>query len=206
MGVTGLLWSGFVMTHMLGNLLIFVGPDAYNKYGHAIVSNPLLYLAEAALVLTLLGHIVYGIRLKYINTAAREQKYALPTNGPKAARFQSKFMIFHGSLILVFLIYHLITFKFGPHYTTVVDGVEMRDLHRLIIEVFQSPAYVAWYIVCLIGLCFHLSHGFYSAFCSLGFYHPRYSVLLNRFGFVYAAVVSIGFISQPIYVYFFARL
>lgn len=205
MGLTGLLWCGFVLSHMLGNLLIFVSPDAYNQYSHAIITNPLLYLAEGGLVLTLLVHIFYGLKLKIENRVARDTRYAMPTNGEKAARFQSKYMAFHGSLILVFIVYHLITFKYGPHYVTNVNGVEMRDLHRLIVEVFQSPAYVGWYLLCLVGLGFHLSHGFYSAFASLGFYHPKYSVWLSKLGYIYAFVVAAGFISQPLYVYLFAR-
>lgn len=201
MALTGLAWSLFVLSHMAGNLLILVGPEAYNRYGHAIVSNPLIYLAEAGLVLFLLAHTVNGIRLTIENRCARPEKYAMPTNGTKAARFQSKFMIFHGSLILVFVIWHLITFKYGPHYSVNYGGVEMRDLHKLVIEVFQNPVYVAGYLVCLLGVALHLSHGFYSSFASLGFYHPRYSPMLNKAGYFYAAVVGAGFIVQPLYVF-----
>lgn len=193
------------MSHMIGNLLILVGPDAYNKYSHAIISNPLLYLAEGGLVLTLLVHVVTGIKLTLHNRWARPQKNAMATNGVKAARPASKWMAFHGSLILVFVILHLITFKYGPHYTTTVDGVEMRDLHKLIIEVFQSPGYVAWYVVALIMVGLHLSHGFYSSFASLGAFHPRYAPALNKFGYLYAVVVALGFIVQPLYVFFVAR-
>jgi succinate dehydrogenase / fumarate reductase cytochrome b subunit len=204
MSVTGFVWLGFVLTHMLGNLLIFAGADVYNAYGHAIVSNPLLFIAEGLLVLTLLIHIFTGVKLTLENKGARKTKYAMPTNGEKAARFQSKFMIFHGSLILVFIILHLITFKYGQHYETVVHGVTMRDLHKLIVEVFHNPIYVAWYCVALVALGFHLSHGFFSAFASLGFYNPKYGPLISKLGYVYAAGVSIGFISQPVYVYLFA--
>lgn len=208
MAVTGLAWSGFVLSHMLGNLLIFVGPEAYNKYGHAIVTNPLIYVAEAGLLLTLALHIFEGVALTARNRFARPQKYAMPTNGEKAARFQSKWMAFHGSLILVFVVLHLVTFKYGPGvaqgYKMTVDGHEIRDLHRLMVEVFRQPGYVVWYVICLIGVGLHLSHGFYSSFASLGLYHPRYAPWVNRFGHLYAAVVALGFISQPIYVYFFA--
>ncbi len=208
MGLTGLVWCGFVLSHMLGNLLIFVGPDAYNKYSHALVSNPLIYVAEGGLVLALLAHIVYGVILTIQNRRARATKAAMPTNGPKAARFQSKFMIFHGSLILAFVVLHLATFKYGPGldagYVTTVDGVSMRDIHRLVLEVFHSPAYVVWYSVALVALAFHLSHGFYSAFASLGFYHPRYSPILSRIGYVYATIVAAGFLAQPLYVFLFA--
>lgn len=203
MAITGLIWSGFVLTHMVANMLILFSADAYNKYSHALITNPLIYLAEALLVLTLLVHIVYGIKLTIENRRAKAHKSAKPTNGPKAPRFQSKFMIYHGTLILAFVILHLITFKYGTHYTTTVDGVEMRDLHRLAIEVFQSPVYVAWYLVALVFVGLHLAHGFWSSLSTLGFYHPERSKALNVLGYLYAFIVAAGFISQPIYVMFF---
>jgi succinate dehydrogenase / fumarate reductase cytochrome b subunit len=205
MGVTGLAWSLFVLSHMLGNILIFAGPDAYNKYSYAIINNPLLYLAEAGLVLTLVLHVWDGIALTMKNKSARPEKYAMATNGAKSARFQSRFMIFHGSILLIFIILHLITFKYGTHYTTVVNGVEMRDLHRLVIEVFQSPGYVAWYAFAMVCVGLHLSHGFYSAFASLGIYHPKFSPCLSKFGYVYALIIALGFIAPPIYILTVAR-
>jgi succinate dehydrogenase / fumarate reductase, cytochrome b subunit len=202
MGFTGLAWSLFVLTHMAANMLILFSADAYNKYSHALISNPAIYLAEAGLVLTLLVHVVDGFWLTFQNKAARPQKYAMSPSGEKAPRFQSRFMIFHGSLLLVFIILHLITFKYGEVYMTTIDGVQMRDLHRLVIETFQKPGYVVWYVISMFAVGFHLSHGFYSAFSSLGIYHPRYSPWISRFGYVYAVIVAGGFLSQPLYVFF----
>jgi succinate dehydrogenase / fumarate reductase cytochrome b subunit len=206
MGITGLVWSGFVLTHMAGNLLIVAGPDIYNKYGHAIVSNPLLPIAEILLLVTLIAHVIDAVILTAINKKARPQKYAMQTNGSKAARFQSKWMIFHGSLILFFIINHLIMFKYGPGlgegYTTTIDGVQMRDLYRLITEVFKSPGFLIWYAVAMLFVGLHLSHGLYSSFASLGIYHPRLSPLLSKFGYLYALIVALGFIAPPIYVFF----
>lgn len=205
MGISGLIWSGFVLTHMAGNMLILVSADAYNKYGHALISNPLLPIAEIALVVFLAMHVIDGLWLTYENRKARPQKYAMPTNGKKAARFQSKFMAFHGTLLLVFIVLHIITFKYGTYYETTVDGVVMRDLHRLVIEVFKSPGYVAWYAISMVAVGLHLSHGFYSAFASLGIFHSRFSPLLSKIGYAYAFIVAAGFLSQPIYVFFFAH-
>ncbi len=206
MGLTGLIWSGFVFTHMLGNLLIVAGSDAYNKYSYAIISNPFLYVAEGLLLITLLFHIFKGIRLTIANRGARPSKYAMPTNGSKSPRFQSKWMIFHGSFILVFVILHLLTFKYGPGlsagYVVKIDGVEMRDLYRLVIETFHSPAYLVGYAIAMLLVGLHLSHGFYSSFASLGFYHPKFSPILSKVGYLYAIVVALGFIVPPIYVYF----
>lgn len=204
MAITGLIWSGFVLTHMAANLLIIFNAEAYNKYSHALTSNPAIYLAEAALVLTIIVHIVKGIWVTIENKKARPQKYAMTPKGDKAPRFQSKWMIYHGTLLAIFLVYHLVTFKFGTYYSVTYGGVEMRDLHRLVLEVFQSPAYVAFYLVCMVAVGLHLSHGFYSAFSTLGLYHPRYSPMLNKFGYFYGFVIAAGFIVQPLYVFFLA--
>lgn len=204
MALTGLAWSLFVLTHMAANLLILFDAEAYNKYSHALISNPLIYIAEAGLVLTLLVHIVSGVTVTYGNWKARPVKNAMAPSGDKAPRFQSKWMVYHGTLLLIFLIWHLVTFKFGDVYYVTYSGVEVRDLHRLVLEVFQKPFYVAFYLVCMVAVGFHLSHGFYSAFASLGLYHPRYSPMISKFGYVYAVIVAAGFMSQPIYVFFLA--
>jgi succinate dehydrogenase / fumarate reductase cytochrome b subunit len=204
MGITGLIWSGFVAGHMAGNMLILVSADAYNKYGHALITNPLLPLVEAFLVLTLVVHFAMGMKLTMENKMARPDGYlSPPSSAAKTPSAASRTMIFTGSLMLIFIVWHLVTFKFGPVYTTTVGGVEMRDLARLMFEVFQNPLYVVWYVGCLIALGFHLSHGFQSSFQSLGFYHPRYTKWIKSAGFVYSLVVALGFISQPLYVFFF---
>jgi len=204
MGIAGLVWTFFVLGHMLGNMTIFLGPEAYNAYGHAIVSNkPLLYGTEAALILGLLTHVILGILLSRENRKAKPKKYAVAAQNKKKVSTASKTMIWQGSIILVFIIYHLITFKYGAEYLVTYDGVEMRDLHRLIVEVFQSPLYVLGYVLCLFILGFHLTHGFGSAFQSLGFNHPRYTPVVKTVSWFYGIVVAAGFIVQPLYVYFF---
>jgi succinate dehydrogenase / fumarate reductase, cytochrome b subunit len=202
MGVSGLIWAGFVFTHMLGNMLILVSSDLYNAYGHAIVSNkPLLYGAETVLILALITHVYCAITLTLKNRKARGHSYAATPNGSKAAAFASQWMAVHGSIILVFIISHLITFKYGPEYQTTVNGVPMRDLAKLINEVFHQPGAVAWYLVALVLLGFHLTHGVRSIFQSFGLLHPAYQPLIKRAGVAYAVVVAAGFISQPLFVF-----
>lgn len=202
MALTGMAWSLFVLSHMLGNLLIFVSAEAYNRYSHALITNPLLYIAEGGLVFTLAVHVYNGVKLTLHNRAAKPMQYAVTPKGPKGASLASRTMIYTGSITLAFLILHLITFKYGTHYSAVYDGVEMRDLHRLIIEVFQSPAYVAGYLVCLVLVGIHLYHGVASSFQTLGINHPRYTPYIKKFGYTYAIIVALGFISQPLYVMF----
>lgn len=202
-GLSGLVWTLFVLTHMGGNMLIFVGAEAYNRYGHALVTNPLIYVAEVVLVVFLLTHSFLAVALTLKNKRARPVNYAVNPSHSKAATLAQKTMIFHGSLLLVFIVFHLITFKFGTHYSVVYNGIEMRDLHRLVVEVFREPLYVVGYIVCLIGLGFHLSHGVSSSFQTFGINHPSYNGAIKKFGVFYALIVTLGFIAQPLYVFFF---
>ncbi len=207
MALTGLALSGFVFTHMAANMLIFVGARAYNGYGHALTTNPFFPLISGGLLACFLLHAAMGILLSKQNRAARgENAYAMSADDAgKATPVSSKTMIFSGSLVLFFLVTHLLSFKWGTFYSVTYGGVEMRDLHRLIIEKFQSPFYVYGYLICLVVLGFHLKHGFAALFQSLGLNHPRYTPIIKKTSIVYTLVVILGFISQPIYVYFFYR-
>ncbi|WP_413943719.1 succinate dehydrogenase cytochrome b subunit [Bdellovibrio sp. HCB-162] len=205
MGITGLIWAGFVLAHMAGNLLIFVSHDAYNAYGHAITSGNIIYVAETVLVLALIVHVYTAFSLTAANRASKGSKYAVAASGKKKATLASRTMAVQGSLILVFVILHLITFKYGTHYETTVNGVVMRDLARLMEEVFQSPGYVAWYVVALILLGFHLSHGVGSTFQSLGLMEGTYRNTWKKLSYAYAFVVALGFIAQPLYLFLIAH-
>lgn len=206
MGITGLVWMGFVMGHMAGNMLIFISADALNSYAHAIVSNkPLLYGTEIVLVTALIIHVFCAITLTQQNRAARNSRYAVATNGDKSTSWASKYMAVQGSLVLAFIILHLITFKYGTYYETTVNGVIMRDLHRLVLEVFQTPSYVAWYVLCLVLLMFHLSHGAASIMQSFGVLERKMQSGIKKAAWIYAVIVAGGFLSQPLYVFLFYK-
>ena len=202
MGLTGLVWAGFVLGHMAGNMTIFISPESYNAYGHAVTSNKiLLYGTEVALVLALITHVFLAINLTIQNKQAKGISTSIATNGDKKASLGSKTMIIQGSIVLVFIITHLATFKFGPHYETTQDGIVMRDLARLLREVFHNPGYVGWYVVSLLVLFFHLRQGFGSVFQSFGLLHPSYQCKIKAASWAYAVIVTLGFLSQPLYVF-----
>lgn len=201
-GVTGIGLSLFVLSHMLGNMLILVGPQAYNEYAYALVSNPLIYLAEAGLLLLFVAHLVIALVLAWKNWKARDFKYAMRPNGDKATSLIQRSLWAQGLLILVFLILHLITFKFGHYYSADYGNGEIRDLHRLVIEVFEQPAYIVGYIIALIVLGLHLSHGVGSSLQTLGVHQPRFQKHFRCLSIAYAVIVTLGFLSQPIYVFF----
>lgn len=202
MGLTGVVWAGFVFAHMLGNMLIFVSADAYNLYGHALTSGYFIYVAEAVLVSALIVHVLCAISLTIENRKARgDTRYAVSPKGQKAPSLASQTMAIHGTMILFFIISHLVTFKYGTHYSTYVRGEEIRDLYKLLFEVFQQPAYLAWYILCLGLLFFHLKHGVASIIQSFGILSDKIKERVQKIAFIYAVVVIGGFLSQPIYVF-----
>ena len=202
MALTGIGWSLFVFMHMAGNMFILVSPEAYNRYGHAIVSNPFLLVFEVGLVSLLLIHVVTAFSLKSRNLRTKPVRYAVSPSCEKPVPLTGRTMIYTGSILLAFIIFHLITFKWGPVYTVMYNGVEMRDLHRLVVEKFADPTYCFGYVIVMFFVGMHLYHGVQSSFQTLGVYNKRYMPFIKCFGYTYAIVVALGFMIQPIYVFF----
>ena len=191
-GLTGLGLAFFILIHMSGNLLLFVGEKSYNMYSHTLISNPLTLFFEIGLLLTFIIHILWALALAIYNRR---------TKGPSVEKDSANSLIhktlwIQGVIILIFVILHLITFKFGTSYTAIYEGQEVRDLFRLVNEVFQKPLYVTWYLFSLLVLSFHLNHGLQASLRSLGFYHKPY---IQRIGLIYSLIVTLGFMAQPIY-------
>ncbi len=206
MALTGLFLVIFVIEHMLGNLsFVFGGPDAFNMYAHKLVSfGPILYVIELVLLAAFLFHIWNGVMITRHNRQARPSRYykLKSTGGPSKQTISSKTMIYTGLILLIFTVIHLKTFKYGLHYETVVDGIVMRDLYRLVQEKFLNPVYAFGYIAVMILLGYHLRHGFWSAFQSLGANNPKYSNKIYAIGIAIAIIVAFGFLVVPFKVYF----
>lgn len=203
MGVTGLLLCGFVLTHLLGNLTLLIGPDAFNKYGHTLTSNPLIYVAEAGLLAIFVAHIVFAIKLIIENKRARPVPYAFARkHSGRGATFASSTMPITGIIALVFLVVHINGLKFGTHYDTEVGGIVMRDMYKTTIEYFQDPLHVLFYLFAVISLGIHVSHGFWSAFQSLGLNHPKYMPKLKCAAWAFGFLVGGGFSALAIFCYF----
>jgi len=201
MGVTGLLLCGFLLTHFLGNLTLFVGSDAFNKYSHTLTSNPLIYLAEVGLLALFVSHIVMAIKLTMENKAARPVGYYMREASGRGSTLASSTMPYTGMIALIFLVVHIVGLKFGTHYTTVVNGVEMRDIYRTTMEYFQDITHVGGYIIAVVALGIHVSHGFWSAFQSLGLNHPKYMPKIQLVSRLFGLLVAVGFSSFPIFCY-----
>lgn len=203
MGVSGLLLCGFVLSHLLGNLTIFIGSETFNKYAYTLTSNPLIYIAEAGLVAIFLVHLFFAVKLILENRAARPVPYAFPRKpSGRGATFASSSMPITGVLTLIFLILHIRDLKYGTHYDVEVHGVIMRDMYRTTVEYFQDPLKVLWYVVAVCSLGFHVSHGFWSAFQSLGLNHPKYMPKIKCAAWAFGILVAGGFSALAIFCYF----
>lgn len=194
MALTGLLLFLFLVTHLAANLLILIDAQAYNEYSHALISNPLIYIAEIGLLILFVAHLVSGIIIYNRGRAARISAYEEHrwAGGPSSKSVASTTMILTGAFFLIFVPLHVWTFKFGTYYDA---GGGVRDLHRLVIEEFQNPLMVLFYVVGMAILGFHLWHGFGSAFESLGVTHSR---TLRRVGNVTAVLMAGGFAIIPL--------
>lgn len=209
MAVTGLMLIVFLVGHLVGNLQLFLdSPDPFNKYADMLMGLGVLLIAvELALLAVFLLHMVSGAWVTLGNQSARPSKYFQFRSAGSASKktLSSSTMIWTGIILLVFTALHLYTFKYGPGiaegYVTEVDGKQMRDLHRLVIEVFQDPLHVIWYVAAMALMGFHLRHGFWSAFQSLGVFHPRLTPVLYALGLVVALILGIGFLGIPIWIY-----
>jgi len=187
--LAGLFLSIFLMTHLAGNLFLFVGEHAFNHYAQALASNPLLPIAEIGLTALFLVHIIAALIVQYQNAYARPISYAVYTD--KGGRtLGSSTMRYSGLIILVFLVIHLRSFRFADDR----DG-----LFKLVTESFHNKAYSLLYIIAMGALGLHLSHGVQSAFQTFGVNHPRWTPLIKKIGLTFATVVALGFSSMPIW-------
>lgn len=186
---------------MAGNLVMLISPQAYNMYGHQMTHNPVFPALEVLLLVAFGFHVVLASQLWFRNRAARPMNNISAGSGAKRSTFAARSMILSGLLLFVFIVLHLITFKFGTHYTVVYDGVEVRDLYRLIQEKFHSPSYVAWYIIALVVMGIHLSHGIASLFQSMGLASVR-NARLQAVSIGVAVILTGGFILQPLWTMF----
>jgi len=204
-GITGVGLMLFIIGHLLGNLTIFGDAQAFNEYTLTLESlGWLLYLVEAVLAIAFILHAYVGISIWLRRRKARPEGYRSNDSigGPSHKNWASKSMIITGVILLIFLVIHLKTFKFGDTETIILNGEQARDLKALVIDKFQDPLYAFGYTFVMILLGLHLGHGFWSAFTSLTMKHNRTSSIIYTIGIIFALLMAMGFIFIPLYIYF----
>ena len=193
MAVTGLILFGFLVAHMLGNLQVFLGREVMNHYAETLHGNPaLLWGTRIVLLISVLLHTWAAIQLTALKAAARPIPYAKPGN--VQASTGSRTMMLSGPVIALFVVGHLL------HLTTGTIHPQFVELHAYenVVNAFSNPIASGLYIVVMILVGFHLSHGIWSMFQSVGFSHPRYTPLVKKFAAVFSWVLIAGFIAVPI--------
>lgn len=196
MGITGLGFCGFLLVHLGGNFTLFQGDEAFIGYTEKLHSlGALLQLAEFGLLIMAFVHVLTGVVLTLENWAARPEKYQV-TARHGGRTFASSTMIYSGVLTLAFLTLHLIGFKFAPS-----SGASR---YPVVAETFAHVSYVAAYLLGIVALGYHVSHGFWSAFQSLGATGEGSTPLLRQCAVVFGLIVAVGFGSIPL-VFFMAR-
>jgi succinate dehydrogenase / fumarate reductase cytochrome b subunit len=192
-GVTGLALFIYLLIHVAGNLLVFLGPELFNRYAYTLESNPLLPLIEIGLLFVFLVHIYQTVRMFLANQQARPVRYAVKRRAgwPSRKSFASSTMIVSGLWLFVFLLIHVKAFRFGVEHEWPGGG---RDLYRLEMEAFRNPAMVAFYVVSMVIVGSHLWHGISSAFQSLGADKPAWTRIVLPAGKVVAVLIAGAFI------------
>ena len=218
MGATGLFLITFLVVHAGINSMIFFndGGETFNYWGHFMGSNIIIRTMEIGLMLFLLLHIVQGFALWRQNKIARPVKYAV-TRPDGKSKWYSKSMGLLGTLILIFLIMHFYHFwipsRFGgmaniQPLTETILGQEynnkpVHNLYEEMLVVFSNNLIVIiFYVLGCISLCWHLMHGFQSAFQTFGVNHKRYTPLIKTVGVAYSIGISLLFASMPVAIYF----
>jgi len=171
-GITGFLLFLYLLIHIAGNLIVFLGPEAFNRYAFVMeYGNPLLPAIELGLLLVVLIHIYKTVRMFIGNQEKRPVNYDMKKRAGKPSRknFASSTMIASGLLLLVFLLIHVKAFRFSPEYEWPAGG---RDLYRQELEALQNPLVVGFYLLAMAAVGSHLWHGIASSLQSLGFDHP----------------------------------
>jgi len=193
MAVTGLILFGFLIAHMLGNLQIFLGPAVMNHYAETLHGNPaLLWTARIVLLLSVVLHIWASISLSMLKREARPVAYVKHT--PVTSSWASRTMMLSGPIIAAFVIFHLLHLTTGTIHAQFIPLHAYENLVNGFLVIPFSVAYIA--VMILIG--FHLSHGIWSMFQSVGFSHPRYTPAIKKFAAVFAWILIAGFISVPV--------
>jgi succinate dehydrogenase / fumarate reductase cytochrome b subunit len=210
MALTGAALFLFVVGHLAGNLQVFLGPEAINRYGHFLQSNlEILWPARIGLLVCVALHIWSAITLTQANREARPVGY-LGDPEPKAASYASRTMMMSGLIVVAFIVYHLLHFTvqakavnftgwdFHSLHETARDGTVRHDVFRMMIVGFSNPLVSLFYVVAMALLCLHLSHGVSAMFQSLGLKNKAWGPQLDCFARGLAVAIFAGYASIPV--------
>jgi len=200
MAITGFIWFGFLVGHMAGNLKAFQGAGTFDTYAEhlRILGEPILprmgflWAFRAFMLAAFVIHVLLSWQTSRQSWAARETKYRKKTN--QNFDFASGLMRWGGVLILVFLVFHILHMTTG---TVHPDFVEGNAYHNLVTGL-ANPLVAGFYILAMVAILFHLYHGVWSLFQTLGANHPKYAAWRRPLAVLVSIVIFLGFISIPV--------
>jgi len=209
MSLTGLFLMVFLLVHLIINLMLLVGPEAYNKAAHFMATNPAIKVMEPLLALGFIIHILLATVLTLKNRQTRPVRYAVTTQSASST-WASRNMYVLGFTLFVFLVIHMLNFFIKMKFTgddllhhVMVDGVEMENAYALVSTIFINYWYIdVLYLIGFISLGFHLYHGFWSAFQSIGLSNNIWKKRLVIIGRLYLIALTVGYSIIPLYFLF----
>lgn len=193
MAVTGAIGLGYLIAHVMGNLLVFSGAAKIDAYGRLLKSNPgLLWAARATLLVAVIAHIVAAYQLARISQKSRPIAYKRWRG--VGSDFASRTMRWTGLIVGIFIVYHLLHFTLGIVHPDFREG----QVYHNITSGFRVWYVAAFYIVAMLALFGHLYHGAWSMFQSVGLNHLKYNRLVRILAAIITTVVVVGFIAIPV--------
>jgi len=200
MSFTGLFLISFLIIHCYINAQIFWfdGGVKFNEAAHFMGTNPVIRILEIGLVVGFLLHIIQGLMLWAQNKNKRTIRYAMKTGA--TSRWYSRSMGLLGTLVLLFLIVHTSQFWIPNRASQFTTGEEL-NLYTRMEATFQNLWVVVIYLLGCLSLAFHLAHGFYSSFQTLGMGTPKYKAIIRNVGIAFSIIVPIIFALMPVSFY-----
>jgi succinate dehydrogenase / fumarate reductase cytochrome b subunit len=203
MALSGIVLLGFVLGHMVGNLKLFLGPTHLNEYAEwlrtlgepALPRTVLLWGVRIGLIAAFAFHIIAAAQLTRMNHQSRPVKYQSHRDYV-AANFASRTMRWTGVIVGLFVIFHLFDLTWGQANPDFVRG----DVYDNVIASFERVPVAIIYIVANLALAFHIFHGAWSMFQSLGWNNPKFNQWRRGFAIAFATVIAIGNVSMPLLV------
>ena len=190
--LTGLVLFGFVIGHLAGNLQVFAGPAKINDYAKFLKdATPLLWGTRIVLLVSVVLHFLFTVQLRSLNRSSRPVPYEMHV--PVQAGAPSRFMIWSGVFVLLYIPYHLLHLTTG----TAHPGFSATDIYANMITGFSSWPVSLVYALAMVALGFHLHHGVYSVFQTLGLNHPKYNAWRRCLAMAAGWLIPIGYISIP---------
>lgn len=190
--ISGLCLVLFLVGHLAGNLLLYLGAEEFNKYAEFLQSKPFLVIpAEIGLIVFFLMHFYLAIKVTLENKEARPQGYEMQVTAGDSS-LASRTMIWSGVVVAIFIVAHVWMFKFGEH-----DGPG--GMYGMVVRAFSNPLISGLYILAMIILGFHLSHCIASGFQTLGVLKPQWRQPSRKIGMVLGWVLAVGFALFPIW-------